>query len=353
MLYHMNYMLTNQLQRNRNISILVLLLLSFFIHACQEKSKPSKIKPVDEEVSLEIMRFEKDLFYMEQNDMDASLKKLAEKYPGFYEVYFEQMMGFGNSKNPDFKFIVKDFINNKDFKLLVADCDTIYNANRTEKMKEEIAEVFKRYKAVYPNDTIPKVCTFVSGFANGIVNTDGYIGIGLDLFLGANYKFYPSLDLPEYLIRRYTPEHLVPTFVKGLATSKYEEVNTTVFLDRMLYEGKLIYFAKQFLPDYTDSLIIGYTSAQMKWSIENENNIFQLLVSEDLFSTDVLKYRKYTDEAPYTVNLTADSAPRIAWFIGLKIIEKYMEENPTISLDELMKEKDSQKILRLSKYKAK
>jgi hypothetical protein len=146
---------------------------------------------------------------------------------------------------------------------------------------------------------------------------------------------------------------LLPTFVKGLATYKYEEVSTTVFLDRMLYEGKLIYFAKQFLPNYADSLIIGYTSAQMKWSKENESNIFQLLVSEDLFSTDVLKYRKYTDEAPYTVNLTAESAPRLAWFIGWKMVEKYMEENPGVSLDELMKEKDSQKILRLSKYKAK
>ncbi len=345
-------MLYNQIQSNRIISILSIIFLSIFIQSCDQTSNKVLGSKSESSVDIEIKRFEKDLFYMNQEQIDTNIVFLKKKYGEFYNVYFLQIMGFGTDKNPGFKFIISDFINNSDFKTLVKDCDSIYNVERMKKLESDIEFVFENYQKVFPNDTLPQVTTFVSGFSNGIVNTNGYIGIGLDLFLGSDYKFYPSLDFPEYLTRRFTPDHLVPTLVKGIINSKFEmEPNNQSLIDQMLYQGKLLYFMKLMLPDTPDSLLIGYTSAEIKWAEENEANIFQLLVSEDLFSKDVLKYRKYTDEAPYTVNLTEDSAPRIAWFAGWKIIEKYMDENKNISIEQLMNEKDAQKILSLSKYK--
>lgn len=347
-------MLINKSQINRNISILLLLFFSIFFNACRENNRIKVSKTEGLEESIKIKRFERELFYIDQNHLEDSLKALESRYTEFYRVYFEQMMGFGSIQNPNLKFIVKDFINNQDFKVLVKDCDSIYNDEKIKELEKAIADVFVLYKSVYPKDTIPQIVTFVSGFANGVANLDGYIGIGLDLFLGANYKFYPSLDLPEYLTRRYTPDHLLPIFVKGLATYKYENnTSSTTLLDRMIYEGKLLYFCSQFLPETPDSLIIGYTDLQMQWCKENEGNIYQLLVQENLYSTDYLNYRKYTEEAPYTVNLTAESAPRIAWYCGWQIVKKYMEVNNNLSLEDLMNEKDSQKILRASKYKGK
>lgn len=345
-------MLYYQVKSNRIISILSIFFLLIFINSCDFTSNKLDTSNNGAQTDIEIKRFEKDLFYMNQEQIDSNIVFLKNKYGEFYNVYFLQIMGLGTDKNQGFKYILADFINNADFKTLVKDCDSIYNEERMQTLESEIEEVFVNYKKIFPNDTLPEVTTFVSGFSNGIVNTNGYIGIGLDLFLGADYKFYPSLDFPEYLTRRFTPDHLVPTLVKGMASSKYEmEPENQSLIDQMLYQGKLLYFSKLMLPETADSLLIGYTSAEIKWAEENEANIFQLLVSEDLFSKDVLKYRKYTDEAPYTVNLTADSAPRIAWFAGWKIIEKYMNENKNVSIDELMNEKDAQKILRLSKYK--
>jgi hypothetical protein len=345
-------MLYNQVQSNRIISILSIFFLSIFIQACDQTSNNAVSSKSKSSVGIEIKRFEQDLFYMDQQQIDTNIVFLKKKYGEFYNIYFLQIMGFGTDKNQGFKYIVSDFINNQDFKTLVKDCDSIYNEERMKKIESDIEMVFENYQKLFPNDTLPQVTTFVSGFSNGIVNTNGYIGIGLDLFLGADYKFYPSLDFPDYLTKRFTPDHLVPTLAKGMVNSKYDmEPKNQALIDQMLYQGKLLYFTKMMLPETPDSLLIGYTTSQIKWAEENEANIFQLLVSEDLFSKDVLKYRKYTDEAPYTVNLTADSAPRIAWFAGWRIIEKYMAENNNISIEELMNEKDSQKILRLSKYK--
>lgn len=345
-------MLKYRLQSNIIKSILALLIVSIFHTGCQQSSVSSKIPNSNKTEEIHLLRLEKDLFETPSSEIANKLKLMESKYGEFYNVYFLQIMNFGNPNSPQFPSFISNFIQNSDFKMLSKDCDSIYNENEIKKLEENISDVFTKYHSLYPKDTLPKVSTFISGFNNGIVTTDGYIGIGLDLFLGANYKFYPSLEIPEYLTRRYTPEHLMPMFVKGMAAYKYPfEKEKPRLIDVMINEGKMLYFLDQMLPDTEDSLKIGYSTDQLNWCIQNEKNIYELLIQEGLFNSDVLKYRKYTDEAPFTVSLNNDSAPRISWYCGWQIVKKFMDKNPNYSIDMLMKEMDSQKILTESKYK--
>ncbi len=345
-------MLKYKYQSNIINSILTLLIVLIFFNACQQSSVSNKIPDSSEIINVKMLRLERDLFETPPSEIEAKLKTIKAKYGEFYNTYFIQIMSFGNTQNSQFTSLIGNFIQNSDFKTLAHDCDSIYNTTKTEQLEKEISIVFTKYHALYPQDTLPKVCTFISGFNNGIVTTDGYIGIGLDLFLGSNYKFYPSLEIPDYLTRRYTPEHLLPMFVKGMASYKYPfELEKPLLIDVMLNEGKMLYFLDQMLPETADSLKIGYTLNQLDWCKANEKNIYELLIQDGLFSGDYLKYRKYTEEAPFTVNLTNESAPRIGWYCGWQIIKKFMDKNPDYTLDMLMKEKDSQKILDQAKYK--
>ncbi len=339
-------------QSNIIKSIFSLLLLAFFMNSCQQVSNSNKNVSSKENSEFKLLRFEQELFKSDPNKMDTTLKHLSDEYKSFFEVYFLQIMNFGKLNSPGFTAIVKDYTQNSDFRMLLSDCDSVYNEAKIKELEGNLHEVLDKYQELYPMDTMPKVCTFISGFGNGIVTTDGYIGIGLDLFMGADYRFYPSLDLPDYLTRRYTPNHVLPMFAKGLASYKYPfENDKPLLIDVMLNEGKMLYFMDQLLGDVHDTLKIGYTSNQYQWCKENEANIYQLLIQENLYSSDFLKYRKYTEEAPFTVNLTNESAPRIAWYCGWQIIKNFMDNNPSYTLDQLMKEKDSQKIIQLSKYK--
>ncbi len=339
-------------QSNIIKSIFTLFIISLLFNACQQSPTKSSFENTKEIEHIKLLRLEKDLFETEPSKIADKLVEIKQDYGAFYDVYFLKIMSFGTTQNEQFINIVKDFTQNNDFKTLVKDCDSIYNKEQISILESQITDVFSKYSHLYPKDTLPKVCTFVSGFNNGIVTTNGYIGIGLDLFLGEDYKFYPSLDIPEYLTRRYTPQHLLPMFVKGMATYKYPlEIEKPRMIDLMINEGKMLYFIDQMLPDVSDSLKIGYTSQQLEWCKNNEANIYQLLIQENLYSADYLKYRKYTDEAPFTVNLTSESAPRISWYCGWQIIKKFMENNKDYDLVKLMEETDAQKILNMAKYK--
>ena len=66
-----------------------------------------------------------------------------------------------------------------------------------------------------------------------------------------------------------------------------------------------------------------------------------------------MKIQKFLNPAPFTpgVGEKNDSAPRLAVWTGWQIVKQYMDNNPNVTLQQLMGDNDAQKILNGSKYK--
>ena len=60
---------------------------------------------------------------------------------------------------------------------------------------------------------------------------------------------------------------------------------------------------------------------------------------------------EFTSDGPFTRAISKDCPPRIAMWLGKQIVKSYMDHNDNVSLEDLMNEKDVQKILQKSKYK--
>ena len=106
------------------------------------------------------------------------------------------------------------------------------------------------------------------------------------------------------------------------------------------------------LPDTHDSIKIGFTKEQLDFCKKNEAHIWSLFIDKNLlFSTEQSKYLKYINEGPTTNGLPKESPAMLGVWVGWQVVKKYMNDNPTITLKQLMEEKDSQKILTKSKYK--
>lgn len=332
-------------------SIFLISLSVLFFSSCQRSKFDADVSGI--EADIRIRRFEKDLFGIDQNRIKEEALRLERSYPVFYQLYFEHIMRFGRITDTAYLNVLKDFLNHKDILSLKHDVDSVYPDLAT--LEKDLSNAFKHYKYYFPKNEIPEVISFISAFENGIVNTDSLLAIGLDLFLGKRYKYYPSAGFPQYRINQFIPENIVPSAMKGFAKSMFEE-NTAdrTMLDKMIYEGRILYFLDAVTPDISDTLKIGYTAAQLQWCKEYEVAIWSLFIDRNLlFSTDELAYNKYIVEAPFTAGLENDSAPMIGVWAGWQIVRKYMDENPKVTLTELMNETDYQKVLKLSKYKPK
>lgn len=325
------------------------LLSTFFIAGCRHEK--NKVDIANISVNLAAERLESDLL-SHGND----IQWLKNKYGSFFRLYTTQIVHLAVSDTTDTVLLKKqlnEFVNDADIKNVYADTKAIYN--RFDDVNMQLTDAFKHYKYYFPNKLVPRIVTFISGFNYAIVSSDSALGLGLDMYLGSDSRFYPALQLPQYKIRKMSKSYLVADAVKGWAQTEWEEpAGTPDLLSNIIYQGKMLYFLDMMMPDTPDSIKTGYTEKQLEWCKNNEKNIWSFFIDHKLlFVSDVSQTAKYTSEGPNTGGFPNESPGNVGQWIGYSIVQSYMKQYPNLSLEKLMLEQDYKKIFRDSKYKPK
>lgn len=337
---------------NNLAKITLFFAIYLLINSCNQSEKidTSNIK-----IDLKIERFDQDLSNINPTQLREKLPALEEKYPVFYKDYFEKILSLGSIENPDYINTLEQVLSGKPFKDLQHETNSVYPD--LDAIKPELTEAFKHIKYYYPEWKEPKIITYISGFQVQTPIGIGYVGVGLDMFLGNKSKFYPALveTIPRYISRRFTPENITPRIVEVITREDLfpELANDKTLLAKMIYNGKLLYFMKAVQPNLPDSTIIGYSEQQMDWANNYESDTWAYFLEQGLlYNSDYMKIQKYLAEAPFTPGLGEknDSAPKLGLFIGWQIVKNYMQNNPNIDLNRLMLIKDPQLILTKAKY---
>lgn len=343
------------LNPSRAIQIYLIFLTSLLLTACGH-SKKIDVSNID--VNVKIERFDHDLDAMRSKPMLAQSTFMLKKYGIFYPDYIERVMRYGSVADTVYYKSLRDMFEGRGYTDLKHEVDSIYP--NLDKQDEEVTEAFKYIKYYYPKKKLPKVYAYISGFQDQTSIGDGYFAVGLDMFLGADSKFYPALTetLPHYISRRFTPDNITPRIVEGMAREDMfpENPQDKSLLSKMIYNGKIMYFMDRILPDLADTTKIGYTEKQLKWCDDFKGQIWGYFLEENLlYETDYDKIQKFLGEAPFTPGLGEknEAAPKLAIWTGWQIIKQYMDKNPKVTLQQLMTDDDAQKILNDSKYRPK
>lgn len=220
-------------------------------------------------------------------------------------------------------------------------------------IKENFRTAFSNLKHYYPEFTTPKIKTMVTGFGSSeLFVSDSLIIIGLDYYLGEGAAYRPR-DIPNYILRRYEKEYIVPACILLLANQFIrEDISDNSMMADMVYYGKKYYFTKKMLPCTPDSLIIWYSGEQLQDVRENQDIVWAHFVENELFfKRSHLVKKKYLDERPKTLEIGTKCPGRIGTWVGWEIVKQYKEENPNVTLRELMNNKDAGEIFAKSGYK--
>lgn len=218
-------------------------------------------------------------------------------------------------------------------------------------LEESFGIAFAEIKKLYPDFKAPRLVAAFTGLQNDLVVTDSLVVISLEAFIGSEAKY--KLDEPQYVLRRYSAEYIVPTVVRMLSNA-YNKVDFTPesFTTDLVFFGKSLEFARAVLPHVEDSLIIGFTNREMQMAYENQELIWAHVVDRNLLNSENPAVNsKYFGERPYVGEIGPDCPGRIGQWLGWRIVELYRQENPKVSLQTLMANSDAAAILRGSKYR--
>jgi gliding motility-associated lipoprotein GldB len=337
--------------KHSQIYLIFLCVLVFF--SCKQGNKPDVS---DIKLDIKIERFDQDLFAGKQKGIPQTDLLLRKKYGAFYDDYVHRMVGDPSYNGPQ---ILTTLFKDQAYTDLNHEADSVFR--NMQPVEKELTQTFKYIKYYYPRIRVPKFITFISGFSVQTPIGDDYIGIGLDMFLGKNSKFYMAIvkSVPLYLSGRFTPDYIVPRITETYAREElfHQRDENHSLLSKMVENGKILYFMDQVLDDKTpDSIKIGYTDKQLTWCKKYEGDIWAYFMENNLlFETDYQKIQMYLTEAPFTPGLGEknESAPKLGIWTGWQIVRKYMAGNPKVTLQQLMEEQDAQKILSGAKYKPK
>ncbi len=298
-----------------------------------------------------INRLEQDVFNMDTLHPDAAVSTLKKKYGSFFNSYISGVLNNGGMHDSSKAMKLKLFITDKDMRQAFADCQKEFPS--TDNLKEEFSQSFKYFKHYFPAKHLPEVVTMMSGFNYSIVTLDSTLGIGLEMYLGTKNKFYPMLGLPLYKINFMTKENILPDAMRGWMLDEFPYMmNKNDFLSQIIYMGKIMYLTDALTPALPDTLKTQYTNRQTQYSTQNEFNMWSYFIAQKLlYTTNQADIMKFTTDGPFTSAFSKEAPPRVGFWIGRQIIKQYLKTNPGVSLQQLMDEKDAQKILTRAKYK--
>jgi len=309
---------------------------------------PKELAPQE----VEFVRFDNALMNVHEATVAQDIRVLYDTYPAFMPVWVEDILGIPAADTAYLEKALPEFLN-----------DTLYGFKQTNAKEQEvfadvtdlekaIGKAFARIEYLYPETEVPTFYLFVSGFQTPVYFGDEWIGVGADMYLGSDYPFYNRV-VYEYqkqtMRKECIPVDVVSAYL--FRTLPYTSTKSRL-LDQMMYRGKVMYLTAQLFDKLPPYEVMGWTKEQWNWCVRNEQAIWHLVMDKrDLFKTESLVLTGYLNDGPFTSEVSQDAPGRLGIWLGWRIVESYMEHNENVSLQELMAEGDTQKILEESFYK--
>ena len=344
--------LKRSLNRRSNRSLFCLtfvIMLSICLTGCkkqkeshQPKTNLQEVKNLEKANEIHIYRYDQELFRLSQDSLAEGLKELRKDYDFFI------------GENPSINQL-KAYLNDPVIQNLYKDAQVQY-ADLSD-MEKAFQAAFARIRYHFPKFRIPRIYTIISGLdpESTIIYVDSVLIISLDMYLGADYRYYKQMGeyLPNFIRRHLSKEYILSDCMKAIAYQVIHSNNaSTGLIDDMLLEGKRWMFTEIALPDAPDSIICLYPNEQLQWAEKNEYEIWSFLIQKNLlYSNDNMVIRKMIGEAPYTAYFGKNAPGNLGSWLGWHICRAWIDNNSQSAVTALFEEKNPQKILKESQYK--
>ena len=329
--------------------ILTLLAICLMMASCQEKTPAYKAK-LDiktEPYDIEFDRYEETLFNLDTANFQQELMKIQDRYRVFLD---------GDLNDLEAVSYLKDFAIDP-FSI------TLYNKVKTSfpdlrQVESLVEDVLAHFHYYYPDIQLPtKAFTCVTGVTADVPAVQIFgddIVISLDWYLD-DEEIYDQIGMPRYMSLRRNLSTLAKDVAKELYMSYLDEWRKQgQVIGEMVYCGKVDFFVEAMCPTLPDSVLLGYSTRQWQWAVDNEGAVWADIVgSRRLYDSSLDSYMMFFGDGPFTQAYSNDAPSRLGEFFGLNIVRSYVSTHDDFSLPQFMNRTDMQEIFQDSGYKPK
>ncbi|MFZ1687233.1 MAG: hypothetical protein WAU70_07425 [Flavobacteriales bacterium] len=322
---------------------------SLLLTACTGESHKT-IEPVP--VDVELVRLDHAVFRTAPDSMAGTCLRMQAELGPFWQLYVEDILQAAALDDPRLPLALNTFTSDPDWMEAQAAIDSVFGDLSIQ--RADMQQAFGRLKAVFPDSITPRVIVFNSGFNYGLYPTDSDLGIGAEWFIGPEQKVISYLapeSFPQYVKDRMRPDMLAPGAVKGwLMVHWLRDVRGEDLLTNLVEVGKVMVLLEMVMPDTDPLLRFAFTSEQLKWCEGNEYMMWQKIVNDELlFSKEEKAVGRILNDAPFTNGFPRESPGHVGEWIGYRMVQAYMADNPDLTFAQLFALTDAKEILKTYK----
>lgn len=307
-------------------SIFSILVVLIIVIAC--KQNPLKVDASNISINLGFVNLDSIFVNSDSLELIASHKKHIKSIKEIYEYEVGYCLKIGDVADTSFARSIQLFLEDPYISRLEKRINEKFTNLST--FKKEINSGFKHLKYHVPSGKIPENVVFMNSFfTSNAFSTEKQIGIGLERYLGKETDVIQELPSDQFF--EWIKDGMEAKFLtrdalcSWIMTHYIEEVDGNL-AENVIRWGKILYLTRAAFPEASPSLIMRYSEADYKWATENEYALWKYLVDQKmLFKIDDRNKMNFLNEGPYTVGLPEKGPDRLGQFLGLRMIEKFME----------------------------
>jgi hypothetical protein len=337
--------------------LISLSLFIFFFAACGHQSDHPDVSGISVP-EIHIERFDTTFFSLDTNQIEKGLYRLNQEYPDFTADFVGNILGAGPlSDTSRLAFeAARQFLVSY---LSISD-SLKEKYQRLDWLEKELQQGFRYIKYYFPKYQLPQhEVAFIGPMDGpGVAITNYALAIGLQAYAGSNFPIYLTGKgqdtYPRYISRRFEPQYIDANCMSALAEDIFpDSSDNRPMIEQMVMKGRYWWLAGKLLPDAPDSILTGYSQAQLNWCAANESEIWgYFLQNTDLYTIDPDILKNYIGEGPKTLGMPDASPGNIGAWVGWQIVKKYIQGHGGLQPVDLMRI-PARTIFEESKYKPK
>lgn len=333
---------------------LIMVFSTWMLISCGDENPhtPIAVTPTAEQLQVQFMHLERDLFAADFKNSDRVSQDLYQKYGDFWCAFVESDLQMAACTSDSVQSLMYRFVVHSDILETNKAISTVFSESDFAEFEEQLNDAFRKWSSLYPDQKVPSVVYYQSGFTNNVHPINGYLGIALDGYLGPEHPLTKKLSveiIPQYKKEDMRKDYIVSDAVKGWVAHSHRHLyQSKDLLHELMFYGKLMHMTRSLLPEVPDTLLLNWSTAELEWAEQNEWNTWKELAREEqLFNKKASEIAKWFAQGPFTgaKGLPQESSPQLGIWIGWRMVSQYMAAHPEVTLVQLMAEQDDRKLL--------